>query len=206
MNCGQVGHRCRAVLHSATWHVTGKRRRSWQARQGLSVSERLQPASRAYSPAPCHGVDPRRRSHLRLRADSRIYDGSTLARRDVAVVTINYRPGAFGFFNHPGLDRETPGSPANFGLLDQIAALRWVRSNIEAFGGDPARVTIDGQSAGAQSVLGLMASSLTAGLFSGASPKALTESRAIRAPRPKKRALRWSLRWGLRVPRPARLP
>ena len=97
-----------------------------------------------------------------------IYDGTALARRDVVVVTINYRLGAFGFFAHPGLDRETPGGPVNFGLLDQIAALRWVRSNIEAFGGDPARVTIAGQSAGAQSVLALMASPLAAGMFSGA--------------------------------------
>ena len=97
-----------------------------------------------------------------------IYDASALARRDVVVVTINYRLGALGFFNHPALDRESPGGPVNFGLLDQIAALRWVRSNIEAFGGDPARVTIAGQSAGAQSVLALMASPLAAGLFSGA--------------------------------------
>ena len=97
-----------------------------------------------------------------------IYDGTALARREVVVVTINYRLGAFGFFAHPGLDRVTPGGPVNFGLLDQIATLRWVRSNIEAFGGDPARVTIAGQSAGAQSVLALMASPLTAGLFSGA--------------------------------------
>ena len=97
-----------------------------------------------------------------------IYDGSALARRDVVVVTINYRLGAFGFFAHKGLDQETPGGPVNFGLLDQIAALRWVQSNIDAFGGDPARVTIAGQSAGAQSVLALMASPLTAGLFSGA--------------------------------------
>ena len=97
-----------------------------------------------------------------------IYDGSALASRDVVVVTINYRLGALGFFAHPALDRETPGGPVNFGLLDQIAALRWVRSNIEAFGGDPARVTIAGQSAGAQSVLALMVSPLAAGLFSAA--------------------------------------
>ena len=97
-----------------------------------------------------------------------IYDGSALARRDVVVVTINYRLGAFGFFAHKGLDQETPGGPVNIGLLDQIATLRWVQSNIDAFGGDPARVTIAGQSAGAQSVLELMASPLAAGLFSGA--------------------------------------
>jgi len=97
-----------------------------------------------------------------------IHDGTALACRDVVVVTINYRLGALGFFAHPGLDRETPGGPVNFGLLDQITALRWVRSKIEAFGGDPAKVTIAGQSAVAQSVLALMASPLAAGLFSGA--------------------------------------
>ena len=97
-----------------------------------------------------------------------IYDGAALARRGVVVVTINYRLGALGFFAHPGLDQESPGGPVNFGLLDQMAALRWVQANIAAFGGDPARVTIAGQSAGAQSVLALMASPLAAGLFSGA--------------------------------------
>ena len=97
-----------------------------------------------------------------------MYDGSALARHDVIVVTINYRLGALGFFSHPALDRESAGGPVNFGMLDQIAALRWVQENIRAFGGDPARVTIAGQSAGAQSVLALMASPVTAGLFSAA--------------------------------------
>ncbi len=97
-----------------------------------------------------------------------IYDGSALARRDVVVVTMNYRLGALGLFAHPALDRETPGGPVNFGLLDQIAALHWVRENIAAFGGDPAQVTVFGQSAGAQSVLALMASPLASGLFQGA--------------------------------------
>ncbi|MES2830384.1 MAG: carboxylesterase/lipase family protein [Pseudomonadota bacterium] len=97
-----------------------------------------------------------------------IYDGSALARRDVIVVTINYRLGALGFFAHPALDKETTNGPVNFGLLDQVAALRWVQTNIAAFGGDPAKVTIAGQSAGAQSVLALMASPMTSGLFSAA--------------------------------------
>lgn len=97
-----------------------------------------------------------------------MYDGSALARRDVILVTINYRLGVLGFFSHPALDQESPGGPVNFGLLDQIAALRWVHNNIHAFGGDPARVTIAGQSAGAQSVLALMASPVTAGMFSAA--------------------------------------
>jgi len=97
-----------------------------------------------------------------------IYDGGALARRGIIVVTINYRLGALGFFSHPALDKESMGGPVNFGLFDQIAALRWVRTNIEAFGGDPARVTIAGQSAGAQSVLALMASPVTERLFSAA--------------------------------------
>jgi para-nitrobenzyl esterase len=97
-----------------------------------------------------------------------LYDGSALARRGAVVVTINYRLGPLGFFAHPALERAVPGGPVNFGLLDQIAALRWVRSNIAAFGGDPERVTVFGQSAGAQSVLALMASPLAQGLFSGA--------------------------------------
>lgn len=94
-----------------------------------------------------------------------LYDGGALARRGVVLVTINYRLGPLGFFAHPALDKESPAGPVNFGLLDQIAALTWVRQNIGAFGGDPDRVTVFGQSAGAQSVLALMASPLAAGLF-----------------------------------------
>ncbi len=94
-----------------------------------------------------------------------IYDGGALARRGVVVVTINYRLGPLGYFVHPALDREAAGGPANFGLLDQIAALQWVRRNIAAFGGDARRVTVFGQSAGAQSVLALMASPPARGLF-----------------------------------------
>ena len=97
-----------------------------------------------------------------------IYDGRPLAQRGVVVVSINYRLGALGFFAHPALDQESAQGPVNFGLLDQIAALRWVQTNIAAFGGDPAQVTIAGQSAGAQSVLALMASPITAGLFGAA--------------------------------------
>ena len=94
-----------------------------------------------------------------------LYDGSALARRGVVVVTVNYRLGPLGFFVHPALERAAPGGPANFGLLDQIAALQWVQRNIAAFGGDPGRVTAFGQSAGAQSVLALMASPPARGLF-----------------------------------------
>lgn len=97
-----------------------------------------------------------------------LYDGSALARQGVVVVTVNYRLGPLGYFVHPALEASTPGAPANFGLLDQIAALRWVQAHIGAFGGDPQRVTVFGQSAGAQSVLALMASPPARGLFQGA--------------------------------------
>ena len=94
-----------------------------------------------------------------------LFDGRALARRGVVVVTFNYRLGALGFFSHPALDATAPNGPVNFGLLDQIAALRWVRDNIAAFGGDATNVTVFGESAGAQSVLALYASPLARGLF-----------------------------------------
>lgn len=94
-----------------------------------------------------------------------IYNGAPLASKGAVVVTINYRLGQLGFFAHPALERESPGGPANFGLLDQIAALRWVQNNIQQFGGDPRNVTILGQSAGAKSVMALLASPLARGLF-----------------------------------------
>lgn len=97
------------------------------------------------------------------------YDGEALARKGVVLVTINYRLGVFGYFSHPDLSAESPHrASGNYGTLDQIAALRWVRRNIAAFGGDPARVTIFGESAGALSVTHLMASPLARGLFQGA--------------------------------------
>jgi para-nitrobenzyl esterase len=95
-----------------------------------------------------------------------IYRGASLAGRDIVVVTINYRLGLFGFLAHPELTAEAgTGIPSNFGLQDQIAALRWVQQNIATFGGDPAQVTIAGQSAGSISVHSLVASPLTQGLF-----------------------------------------
>lgn len=93
------------------------------------------------------------------------YDGSTLAQQGAVVVTLNYRLGALGFFSHPALQAEAPSGPLNFGILDQIAALKWVQANIAAFGGDPDNVTIMGESAGAQSVLVLFASPIARGLF-----------------------------------------
>ncbi|HEX7018605.1 MAG TPA: carboxylesterase family protein [Gemmatimonadaceae bacterium] len=97
------------------------------------------------------------------------YDGESMARRGIVVVTTSYRLGVFGFLAHPELTRESPHhASGNYGLLDQVAALRWVRANIAAFGGDPARVTIAGESAGSFSVSGLMASPLSKDLIAGA--------------------------------------
>lgn len=95
-----------------------------------------------------------------------LYDGGNLARKGVVVVSINYRLGVFGFFAHPDLIAESDhASAGNYGLLDQIEALRWVRGNISAFGGDPDNVTLLGQSAGAWSISVLSASPLARGLF-----------------------------------------
>lgn len=94
------------------------------------------------------------------------YNGEALARQGVVVVTINYRLGVFGFLAHPELSRESPRRVSgNYGLLDQVAALEWVKRNIAAFGGDPKRVTIFGESAGGSSVCFLMISPLARGLF-----------------------------------------
>ena len=98
--------------------------------------------------------------------DVLVYDGEALAARGVVVVTFNYRVGVFGFFAHPDLTAEAGhDASGNYGLLDQIAALRWVQRNIAAFGGDPQNVTVAGQSAGAGSVHLLTASPLARGLF-----------------------------------------
>ena len=95
-----------------------------------------------------------------------LYDGEALAKRGILVVTINYRLGVFGFFCHPELSAESSQhSCGNYGLLDQISALGWLRRNIAAFGGDPDNVTIGGQSAGAASVHALTQSPLARGLF-----------------------------------------
>jgi para-nitrobenzyl esterase len=95
-----------------------------------------------------------------------MFDGGTLARRGVIVVTLNYRLGIFGFFAHPELTAESPDKASgNQGIEDQIAALRWVKENIAAFGGDPGRVTIMGESAGGESVALLVATPLAQGLF-----------------------------------------
>jgi len=104
------------------------------------------------------------------------FDGENLARRGVVLVTANYRLSVFGFFAHPELTKESPHhASGNYGLMDQIAALKWVRDNIAKFGGDPANVTIFGQSAGAVDVNVLMASPPAKGLFH----KAIAESGTV---------------------------
>ncbi|MBT3425111.1 MAG: carboxylesterase family protein [Gammaproteobacteria bacterium] len=95
-----------------------------------------------------------------------LFDGTNLAGLGVVLVTINYRLGPWGFLAHPLLSEESPfNSSGNYGLLDKIAALKWVQQNIEAFGGDASNVTVFGQSAGSQSICALMASPLAQGLF-----------------------------------------
>ena len=107
------------------------------------------------------------------------YDGASLAARGIVTLTVSYRLGVFGFLALPALAAESPQHAAgNYGLLDQVAALRWVRANIARFGGDPAQVTIGGESAGAISVSALMASPLSRGLLA----RAIGESGALIAP------------------------
>ena len=109
-------------------------------------------------------------------ASQGVYDGEALARRGVVVVTLNYRLGTLGFFSHPALTRESPRhASGNQGILDQIAALRWVQENIARFGGDPKSVTIFGESAGSLDVSVLMTSPLSKGLFH----RAIAESGAV---------------------------
>lgn len=98
-----------------------------------------------------------------------IYDGEAMAKKGIIFITINYRVGIFGFFAHPELTKESPHhASGNYGLMDQLAALKWVKQNIVDFGGDPDKVTIAGQSAGSMSANCLVASPLGKGLFNGA--------------------------------------
>lgn len=97
------------------------------------------------------------------------YDGASMAQKGMVVITVNYRLNIFGFFAHPELSAEAPyKASGNYGLLDQHEALKWVRENIGAFGGDPSKITIAGESAGSISVSGHMASPLSKDLIAGA--------------------------------------
>ena len=97
------------------------------------------------------------------------FDGERIARRDVVLVSINYRVNGFGFLSHPELTAENlEHTSGNYGLLDQCAGIQWVKRNITNFGGDPEKITIFGQSAGGRSVICQVSSPLTKGLFAGA--------------------------------------
>lgn len=97
------------------------------------------------------------------------YDGGSMARKGIVAVTVNYRLGFFGFMAHPELSKESPHhASGNYGLLDQSAALKWISQNIAAFGGDPKRITIAGESAGSLSVSAQMASPLSKNFIAGA--------------------------------------
>lgn len=105
-----------------------------------------------------------------------MFDGAQLAKRGVIVVSINYRLGIFGYFAHPGLSAESPeGASGNYGVMDQIAALKWVKANIGAFGGDARNVTIAGESAGGLAILHLLVSPRARGLFG----KAIVQSASL---------------------------
>ncbi len=97
------------------------------------------------------------------------YDGEAMSRHGIVAVTVNYRLGVFGFFSYPGLTKESPHhASGNYGLLDQAAAIKWVKENIAQFGGDPNKITIGGESAGSFSVSAQMASPLSRNLIAGA--------------------------------------
>jgi len=111
------------------------------------------------------------------------YSGARLAKQGVVVVSFNYRLGRFGFFAHPALSREAPDGPqGNYGFMDQIAALQWVQRNVAAFGGDPSRVTIYGESAGGMSVNTLLTSPMAQGLFSKAAVLSGGDGGTVNAP------------------------
>ncbi|MFN3213106.1 MAG: carboxylesterase/lipase family protein [Henriciella sp.] len=105
-------------------------------------------------------------SHQTGAGSQSIYQANQLVENGVVLVTINYRLGPFGYIAHPALSADDPrGVSGNYGLLDQVAALAWIKDNIAAFGGDPDNVTIFGESAGAQSVTEIMSTPLSEGLF-----------------------------------------
>ena len=115
-----------------------------------------------------------------------IYDGEAMAKKGIIFVSINYRVGVFGFLTHPELTKESPDKASgNYALLDQIAALKWIKKNIANFGGDPGNVTIAGQSAGSMSVNCLVASPVAKGLFN----KAIAESGSMMVSNPMLKSL-----------------
>ncbi len=138
-------------------------------------------------------------------AAARGYSGEALAKEGIVFVSFNYRLGIFGFLSHPLLTAESPHhSSGNYALMDQIAALNWVRKNISAFGGDPNRVTIAGQSAGSASVNCLLASPLARGLFQGAIGE--SGSLVLENPILRMRSLQEAEKEGLRVTEKLNMP
>jgi para-nitrobenzyl esterase len=127
-----------------------------------------------------------------------LFNGETLARQGVVLVTTNYRLGIFGFFAHPELTKESAHhASGNYGLMDQIQALRWVQQNIAKFGGNPANVTIFGESAGAGDVNSLIASPLTKGLFVRAIAQSGPISEQTLLADAEKRDVEWAAKIGL---------
>ena len=150
---------CRA-RSSTTWSSATSRART------ASYLNVWTPATLGGRDAAGDGLDPRRRLPGRLRVGAAPGRRAARPRRASSSSSINYRLGVFGFLAHPELTKESGrGASGNYGLLDQVAALRWVRDNIAAFGGDPGNVTIFGESAGSFAVSALMASPLARGLF-----------------------------------------
>ena len=158
----------------------------------LPVPQRVDDGRRG-RPAAGVRVDPRRRADARLEHRATCGDGIPWRARASVLVSINYRLGALGYLAHPALTAESPHhSSGNYGVLDQIAALKWVRQNIAAFGGDPARVTIVGESAGSWSVNTLVATPLAKGLFVRAigESRRTVHERSVPARRPQRRDVR----------------
>ncbi len=132
------------------------------------------------------------------------YDGAAMARKGIVVVAVNYRLNIFGFFAHPELSKESPyKASGNYGLLDQNLALRWVQKNIGAFGGDPKRVTIAGESAGSISVSAQMASPLSKGLIAGAIGESGAGIHPTLAPIPLKEAEKNGLEFATKAGHPS---
>ena len=167
------GNRSAEHIGSACWQAVGPVTGSVFSRGELDVSEDclylnvFAPVTPVSGGAPVlvwyHGG-----GNTAGHGGAQIFDGSALAQKGAVVVTVNYRLGVFGFFAHPALTAESEhNSSGNYALLDQIASLEWVQQNIAAFGGDPDRVVIFGQSAGSVDVCLLMASPLARGLFDG---------------------------------------
>ena len=145
-----------------------ERRSERHAGRGLPAAQRLG-AARIDRAAARAVLDPWGRLHRRLRVRPPSTTGTPLAADGAVVVTINYRLNVFGFLAHPALSAESPhGASGNYGLLDMVAALEWVRDNVATFGGDPGRVTIFGESAGGGAVMSVMLIPRAEGLFHGA--------------------------------------